>query len=66
MTCQKIRYKSEHAAKRALHQQRGWGAGVCRIYLCECGYWHLTSEPDYRMKRKKKYNRKKEKMNYEI
>lgn len=44
MLCTKIRYPSEKAANKALHNQQKWGAQVKRFYFCECcSAWHLTS-----------------------
>ena len=56
----KRRYPNEKKAKWALHQQRNWGARVCRVYECPlCAGWHLTStEEDVKKVRKRRKERR--------
>ncbi|MBF6277005.1 hypothetical protein [Nocardia nova] len=47
----KRRYRTEEIARRNLTLARTAntdpGPLPSRIYLCQCGYWHLTSKPHY-------------------
>jgi hypothetical protein len=40
--CGKLSFRSKAAAKRNIRQW-GDGFGSARAYLCESGYWHMTS-----------------------
>ncbi len=46
MQCQKVKYSSEHYAQLDLKRISKKSTRVKvphRVYLCECGSWHLTS-----------------------
>jgi hypothetical protein len=49
LICRKVRFTSEALAKTqlsAIREKSTRKKVPIRVYLCKCGFWHLTSRPD--------------------